>query len=124
MKFLIINGSPKGNYSCTLHTLLYLEKLFDDHSFEILNVGSQIRSLEKDFTKAVNMISNSDAIIFSYPVYTFIAPSQLHRFIELLKENNVNLENKFVTQVTTSKHFHIITIIFNIFMSCYIIKMF
>lgn len=123
MKFLIINGSPKGNYSCTLHTLLYLEKLFDDHSFEILNVGSQIRSLEKDFTKAVNMISNSDAIIFSYPVYTFIAPSQLHRFIELLKENNVNLENKFVTQVTTSKHFYDMTAHKYIEDNCYDMKM-
>ena len=123
MKFLIINGSPKGNYSCTLHTLLYLEKLFDDHSFEILNVGSQIRFLEKDFTKAVNMINNSDAIIFSYPVYTFIAPSQLHRFIELLKENNVNLENKFVTQVTTSKHFYDMTAHKYIEDNCYDMKM-
>ena len=34
-------------------------------------------------------INKADAIIFSYPVYTFLAPSQLHRFIELVKENNV-----------------------------------
>ena len=123
MHFLIINGSPKGKYSCTLHTLLYLEKMFDEHSFEVLNVGGQIKSLEKDFSKVIDMINNCDALIFSYPVYTFIAPSQLHRFIELLKENNVNLENKFVTQVTTSKHFYDMTAHKYIEDNCYDLKM-
>ena len=123
MKFLIINGSPKGKYSCTLHTLLYLEKIFDNHTFDILNVGQQIKSLEKDLSKAVEKINDADAIIFSYPVYTFIATSQLHRFIELLKENNVTLENKFVTQVTTSKHFYDMTAHKYIEENCYDLKM-
>ncbi len=123
MKFLIINGSPKGNYSCTLHTLLYLQEIFKEHTFDVLNVGMQIKSIEKDITKAVNKISECDAIIFSYPVYTFIAPSQLHRFIELLKENNVNLENKFVTQITTSKHFYDMTAHKYIEENCYDLKM-
>ena len=123
MKFLIINGSPKGKYSCTLHTLLYLQKIYKEHNFDILDVGKQIKSLEKDFSKAIDMINNCDAIIFSYPVYTFIAPSQLHRFIELLKENNVNLENKFVTQVTTSKHFYDMTAHKYIEENCYDLKM-
>lgn len=109
MKFYVINGSPKGNYSCTLHTILYLQKIFKEHTFEILNVGQQIKLFEKDFNKAIKELTSADAIIFSYPVYTFIAPSQLHRFIELLKENNINLENKFVTQITTSKHFYDMT---------------
>ena len=123
MNFLIINGSPKGRYSCTLHTLLYLQKIYKEHNFDILDVGKQIKSLEKDFSKAIDMINNCDAIIFSYPVYTFIAPSQLHRFIELLKENNVNLENKFVTQVTTSKHFYDMTAHKYIEENCYDLKM-
>ena len=123
MNFLIINGSPKGKYSCTLHTLLYLQKIYKEHNFDILDVGKQIKSLEKDFSKAIDMINNCDAIIFSYPVYTFIAPSQLHRFIELLKENNVNLENKFVTQVTTSKHFYDMTAHKYIEENCYDLKM-
>ena len=123
MKFLIINGSPKGKYSCTLHTLLYLQKTYKEHNFDILDVGKQIKLLEKDFSKAIEMINNCDALIFSYPVYTFIAPSQLHRFIELLKENNVNLENKFVTQVTTSKHFYDMTAHKYIENNCYDLKM-
>ena len=34
---------------------------------------------------------------------------QLHRFIELTKKRNVNLEDKFVTQISTSKHFYDVT---------------
>ena len=109
MKFLVLNGSPKGKYSITLHTALYLEKLHPEHEFEILNVGQQIKALEKDFSKALELIDKADVLLFSYPVYTFIAPSQLHRFIELLKENNVDLSNKYASQITTSKHFYDMT---------------
>ena len=109
MKFLVLNGSPKGKYSITLHTSLYLEKLYKEHEFIYLNVGQQIKSLEKDFSKAIDLINESDVLLFSYPVYTFIAPSQMHRFIELLKENNVDLSNKFASQITTSKHFYDMT---------------
>ncbi len=109
MKFLVLNGSPKGKYSITLHTSLYLEKLYPEHEFKVLNVGQQIKSLEKDFSKALELINAADVLLFSYPVYTFIAPSQLHRFIELLKENNVDLSSKFASQITTSKHFYDMT---------------
>lgn len=47
--------------------------------------------------------------MFSYPVYTFIATAQLHRFIELLKKEKLDLSQKFATQVTTSKHFYDVT---------------
>ena len=109
MKILVINGSPKGNNSITLQTVLYLEKKFPKHKFHILNAGQKIRSLEKDFTPAAEAIQEADVLLFSYPVYTFIAPCQLHRFIELLKEHGVNVAGKIATQITTSKHFYDIT---------------
>ena len=109
MNILIINGSPKGNNSITLQTVLYLEKLNPNHKFNILNVGAKIKSLEKDFTPAIEAIKAADALLFSYPVYTFIAPCQLHRFIELMKEHGVNVAGKAATQITTSKHFYDIT---------------
>lgn len=109
MKILVINGSPKGNYSITLHTALFLEKIFDEHEFDYLNVGQQIKYYEKDLSKATDLMSKADLIIFSYPVYTFIAPSQLHRFIEIIKESKIDLSNKFVTQISTSKHFYDMT---------------
>ena len=109
MKIAVINGSPKGKFSVTLQTVLYLEKKFPEHEFSVLHAGQQIKSLEKNFTKAKELIESSDAVLFSYPVYTFFAPAQLHRFIELMKSNNVNTENKFATQITTSKHFYDVT---------------
>jgi putative NADPH-quinone reductase len=109
MKIIVLNGSPKGKYSITLQTLLYLEKKFPEHQFEFLHVGQYIKSFEKDFSVTAEAITSADLVIFSYPVYTFIAPSQLHRFIELLKASGLNVSGKFVTQITTSKHFYDVT---------------
>ncbi len=109
MKIAVINGSPKGKYSITLQTVLYLERKFPEHDFCVLNAGQKIKSLEKDFSGAKELLESSDAVLFSYPVYTFLAPSQLHRFIELIKENSVCLAGKFATQISTSKHFYDVT---------------
>lgn len=109
MKILIINGSPKGKYSITLQTLLYLERKYPEHEYTILHAGQRIKALEKNFKEAKQLLEAADAVIFSYPVYTFLAPSQLHRFIELVKANGVDLKDKYATQVSTSKHFYDIT---------------
>lgn len=109
MKITVINGSPKGKYSITLQTVRYLQKKFPDHEFQILHAGQQIKLLEKDFSKARDLMESADALIFSYPVYTFLAPSQLHRFIELCKQNQIDLRGKFATQLSTSKHFYDVT---------------
>ena len=109
MNILVINGSPKGRYSITLQTVLYLEKQFPKEQFKVLNVGQQIRSLEKNFSPLLKDLKEADLLLFSYPVYTFIAPSQLHRFIELVKESGIDLKGKFATQITTSKHFYDVT---------------
>lgn len=111
MKILVINGSPKGDYSCTLHTALYIQKKYTRHTFTFYNAGSKIRQAEKDFSEAAGLIREADLLMFCYPVYTFIAPSQLHRFIALMKENfkPEELQGKFATQITTSKHFYDVT---------------
>ncbi len=109
MNILVLNGSPKGEYSITLHTVLYLQKLFPEHNFEVIHVGQKIKAIEKDFVPYKEQLEKADALLFSYPVYTFIATCQLHRFIELMKENNVNVKGKFATQITTSKHFYDVT---------------
>lgn len=109
MKILVLNGSPKGKNSITLQTILYLQKKYKDVEFEVLHVGQNIKALEKDFTPAKKALESADAILFSYPVYTFIAPCQLHRFIELMKEHKVDVAKKFATQLTTSKHFYDVT---------------
>lgn len=105
MKICIINGSPKGKYSITLQTALYIQKHFPGEEYEIINVGQKIKQYEKDMSKAISAIQKADLLLFSYPVYTFIAPYQLQRFLELLKEQQLDLSGKYATQITTSKHF-------------------
>ena len=109
MKILVLNGSPKGEYSITLQTVYYLQKKYKDCEFEVLHVGQRIKALEKDFTTAAKAIREADVLLFSYPVYTFIAPYQLHRFIELMKEQKVEVSGKYATQISTSKHFYDVT---------------
>ena len=109
MKILVLNGSPKGKYSITLQHTRYLEKLYPNHTFEVLNVGQKIKSLTKDFAPAREAIAKADVLLFSYPVYTFIAPCQLHKFIELLKGEGMDLSSKYATQISTSKHFYDVT---------------
>ena len=109
MKITVINGSPKGQYSITLQTIHYLERKYPEHEFRILNAGQKIKALEKNFDEAEDLLTSSDAVIFSYPVYTFLAPSQLHRFIELAKQSGVDLSGIYATQISTSKHFYDVT---------------
>lgn len=105
MRTLIVNGSPKGYSSVTLKTAQYLEKLYPEHEFEYLHAGAGIHGLEKNFDMARRQIEQAELIIFAYPVYTFLAPAQVHRFLELMQENGVSLAGKHATQISTSKHF-------------------
>ena len=109
MNILVLNGSPKGKNSVTLQTVHYLALLFPEHEFEILHVGQKIKSLEKDFSPALTAIEKADVLLFTYPVYTFLAPCQLHRFLELLKASGADVSGKYASQLTTSKHFYDIT---------------
>lgn len=39
MNILVLNGSPKGQYSVTLQTIHYLKRLHPEHNFDVLHVG-------------------------------------------------------------------------------------
>ena len=109
MHILVLNASPKGKYSTTIHTALYLQALHPEHQFTFLPVGQRIKSYEKAFTPVRTALEQADLVLFCYPVYTFIAPYQLHRLIELIKADGVDLSGKFASQITTSKHFYDVT---------------
>ena len=109
MNILIINGSPKGKDSTTLQTARYLEALHPEHSFSYLHAGQQIKRLEQDFSPARRALAAADLLLFCYPVYTFLAPYQLHRFMELIQADGISLSGKIASQVTTSKHFYDVT---------------
>ena len=109
MKILALNASPKGAQSTTVHTALYLQALHPEHTFTFLPVGQRIRAYEKDFAPVRTALEEADLVLFCYPVYTFIASSQLHRLMELIKADGVDLSGKLASQITTSKHFYDVT---------------
>ena len=109
MNILVLNGSTNGKNRSTFQSVLYLEKKFPEHTFEVLHVGQKIKSLTKDFSPAAEAIAKADVLLFSYPVYTFIAPCQLHSFISLMKAHRVDVTGKIATQISTSKHFYDVT---------------
>lgn len=49
MNILILNASPKGANSTTVHTAQYLQALHPEHIFTLVPVGQRIKSYEKDF---------------------------------------------------------------------------
>lgn len=109
MKILVLNASPKGGNSTTVHTALYLQALHPEHPFTVVPVGQRIKRYEKDFAPLRAELEQADLLLFCYPVYTFIAPYQLHRLIELIKADGVDLSGKFASQITTAKHFYDVT---------------
>ena len=106
MNILILNGSPSGDNSITLQSMLYIQKKIPDHTYRVLNVAQRIRAIERDFSESREALLWAELIVFCYPVYTFLVPAQLHRFIELMKEHAVPVSGKYAVQISTSKHFY------------------
>lgn len=111
MKVFVINGSPKGDNSVTLQSVKYLKKCFTDDEFGVYGVAKKLYSLKKGdgIEELKKEIEKSDIILVSYPVYTFLAPSQLHAFFEAMEDNGIDFCGKYVTQFTTSKRFFDVT---------------
>ncbi len=110
MKFTIISGSPKGNDSVTLQYLLYIQKHYPQHQYETFHVGQKIKSIEKNkdsFNAIIDSVKTSDAVFWVTPIFYFLIPSQLKRFIELISERGVGevFKGKYATAVSTSIRF-------------------
>lgn len=110
MKIVVLNGSPKGDLSVSLHYALYLEKHFLEDNFDFFNVSKDIKIIEKNenyLNKILDKIKVADLLLWVYPVYTSLVPYQLMRFIEMIfkiSEKN-HLKGKYTSQISTSKHF-------------------
>ena len=109
MRFLIVNGSPKGENSITLQTLRYLAKRYPEHQFDTVHAGQNPGYWEKRPDELARRAESADCVIFSYPVYTFLIPSQLMRVLETMKTVPDAFRGKYATQVSTSKHFYDMT---------------
>ena len=89
MKILILSEEArKGRTASHTWTALYLEKRHPEHAFKVLHIRQMTKTLEKDFSLAREELKEAELILFALSgLYTFLAPYQVHRFIELLKED-------------------------------------
>lgn len=110
MKIVVVNGSPKGDVSVTMQYVSYVKKKFPEYTYEQFNVAQNIRKIEKD-TAAWNAILDSvrsaDLVLFAFPLYYLVVPSQYKRFIELIFERNAQdaFAGKYAASLSTSIHF-------------------
>lgn len=112
MKLICLNGSPKGNDSVTLQYVLYIQKKFPQHEFIFHNVAQKINVLEKkkeNFQAIIDEISEADGVIWIFPLYALLLPSQMKRFIELIFEGDSSVRDvfkgKYAIAISTSIHF-------------------
>ncbi len=111
MKFVILNGSPKGNESVTMQYILYIKKKHPEHEYVILNVAQMINKLETKQEKLLEVIQelkNADGIVWGFPVYVMLVCSQYKRFIELIFDRGFEelFNGKYTTVLSTSIHFY------------------
>ena len=110
MKFLVLNGSPKGDISVTMQYIRFIQTNFKQHQIEIINISQRLKKIEKDesaFKEIISKVEDSDAVIWAFPVYVFTVHSNYQRFIELVFERNAQaaFEGKYSFVLTTSIHF-------------------
>jgi multimeric flavodoxin WrbA len=111
MRIAVLNGSPKGNISVTVQYVLFLRKKFPQHEFVIFNVAQEINKIEKDtgaFRGIVEAVQSSDLVLWVFPLYVLLVPSQYKRFIELIWERDARgaFEDKYAAALSTSIHFY------------------
>ena len=89
MKLTVLSGSPKGEMSVSLQCLKFIAKNSSETEFEIFHIGEKIKQIAEnssEFEKIMDSIEKSDGVIWVFPVYHFLVPSQLKQFIEIAAE--------------------------------------
>jgi len=110
MKISILNGSPKGKTSVTMQSVNFIRNKFPQHEMQIINISQRITKIEKDndaFQEIIDEVKASDGVLWAFPLYLLLVPSQYKRFIELISEKGVEgvFRNKYTAVLTTSIHF-------------------
>jgi multimeric flavodoxin WrbA len=110
MKIIVLNGSPKGDISVTMQYVAYIRKQLPQHELKTINISQRIDKIEKDesvFQGIMDEIRSSDGVLWAFPLYLLLVPSQYKRFIELIWERGALdvFKNRPAAVLTTSIHF-------------------
>jgi multimeric flavodoxin WrbA len=110
MNITVLNGSPKGDKSVSLHYILYMQKKIPGIALKVHHVAQRIQRLEKDeeaFAEIIGDVRSADAVIWAFPLYVLLVCAQFKRFIELLFERNAQeaFRGKHTLSLSTSVHF-------------------
>ena len=110
MKIVVLNGSPKGDISVTMQYVHFIGRNFPEHELKIVNISSRIKAIEKDdntFREIIDEIGSADGVLWAFPLYYLLVPSQYKRFIELISEKNAAdaFKDKYTASLSTSIHF-------------------
>ena len=111
MRIVAINGSPRGKKSISRKASMILEKLYPEHTFEFVDVAPGIGSWEKDetaFQEVLDSVKAADGVLWSFPLYILVVPSQIKRFLELIWRRGVQnaFAGKHAAVYTTSIHYY------------------
>ena len=110
MNIAVLNGSPKGDLSVTMQYVKFIEKKYEKHKFNYINISQRIGKIESDeafFNEIISVVESSDFVIWGAPLYVCLVPSQYKRFIELIWERGAEdkFRGKYTAVITTSIHF-------------------
>ena len=111
MRITVLNGSPKGDDSVTIHSIKYLQKKYPEHDFNILHIAKRIKGIERKratFDKIIAEIAVADGVMWAFPLYFLMVPARLKRFIELIYEHGAEaaFAGKYTATISTSVHFY------------------
>lgn len=110
MKIAVLSGSPKGDLSVTLEYVHFIQKKFPQHEWKVFHIGSRIKQIEKEdqiFQEIIDEVRSSDGVLWAFPLYYLLVPSQYKRFIELIWEKGATavFKEKYTAVLSTSIHF-------------------
>lgn len=110
MKITVLNGSPKGDLSVTMQYVQYLVKTFPQAQFQIVNVAQRIKRIESDrptFDEIIRQVSESDGVLWAFPLYILVVHAHYKRFIELIFERGAQdaFAGKYAATLSTSIHY-------------------
>lgn len=111
MKIVCLLGSPKGEYSVTLHYLKFIAGNFSEHEFQFVNIGGRIKRIMADprmFGDIIKEVRGCDGIIWAAPVYFGSVPAQMKQFIEAVFAGpyRTAFKDKYAMSLITSMNFY------------------